>query len=301
MKRTADYLNEAAKNNNVFYELSEEERDGLKKCLLEIYQDVAHICEKYNLCIMLSGGSALGAVRHQGFIPWDDDLDAMMSRKDYNKLIEVFEKELGEKYELSVPQMGKEVDTLSMLVIKRNTLMVDCYKESITGIKMDIFPIEKVPTNKLFRTTIAYISDIFRIIILSVPIYKTKNELYKQLFMSTLRSKLHYHIRYVAGKIFSIFPQKFLFDTFDKFVSGFKGQVYCTIPIGRKQYKGEIQRNEVFFPPQKTIFEGIEVNVPNDVSSYLTKLYGDYMQIPPLEKRERHFYTKFSLDTMKSL
>ena len=101
MKRTTDCLNDDVKRSDGFYELSDDERYKLKQCLMEIYQDITFICKKYNLTFMLGGGSALGAVRHKGFIPWDDDLDLMMSREDYNKLIKVFPKEVGDKYIIS--------------------------------------------------------------------------------------------------------------------------------------------------------------------------------------------------------
>lgn len=90
MRRTADYLNEVANNDNLFYELSEEERIELRLCLLSIYNDISQICVKYGLTLMLGGGSALGAVRHKGFIPWDDDMDLMMPRKDFEVLKSVF-------------------------------------------------------------------------------------------------------------------------------------------------------------------------------------------------------------------
>ena len=65
-----------------------------------MFVDIKRICDKHNLILMLSGGSALGAVRHKGFIPWDDDIDLMMPRDDYDKFIDLFEEELGEKYYL---------------------------------------------------------------------------------------------------------------------------------------------------------------------------------------------------------
>ena len=75
----------------------------MKQCLLEMYSDILRVCEKYNIRVMLGGGSALGAVRHGGFIPWDDDLDLIMPREDYNKFISVFDKELSDLYEITSP------------------------------------------------------------------------------------------------------------------------------------------------------------------------------------------------------
>mgnify|MGYP000934529859 FL=1 len=68
-----------------------------------MYSDILRVCEKYNIRVMLGGGSALGAVRHGGFIPWDDDLDLIMPREDYNKFISVFDKELSDLYEITSP------------------------------------------------------------------------------------------------------------------------------------------------------------------------------------------------------
>jgi lipopolysaccharide cholinephosphotransferase len=81
--------------------------------------------------------------------------------------------------------------------------------------------------------------------------------------------------------------------------SGGRESRYCTIPTGRKSYNGEALPKDVFFPPVQALFEGITVHIPRSAGTYLQNLYGDYMQIPPPEKRERHFYTAFSLDTAK--
>lgn len=299
MKYTGDYLNEFAKTNKIFFELSEEERVGLKQCLLEMYQDIAHVCNKYNLCIMLGGGSALGAIRHQGFIPWDDDFDLMMPRKDYNKLIEVFNDELGDKYMLMAPRTKESSEILFMQILKKNTRLRTInnnQEDRKRCIYIDIFPIENAPTNKYLQYWIGIIVFYWHVILYSVGIYKAKDPLYKELFMSSFKSRLIYYIRYFLGMLFSLFPRKKSVDLFDAFVSNIKGNKYCTIPTGRKKYKGEILPREVFFPMSKAIFEGIEVSVPNDVDAYLTNLYDNYMQIPPPEKRERHFYTEFSLN-----
>ena len=303
MKRVAaEHFNKIANTSNVFYEFSEEERKAFQKCLFEIYQDVANVCKKYNLCIMVSGGTALGAIRHQGFIPWDDDLDVMMPREDYNQLINIFDKELGEKYLLSAPESGKESNEAILEVIKKNTLMrrVNNNKNRKNGIRIDVFPIERTPSNKFAQKIISFIADIIHIIIGCKNVFINNDPFYKQCLMGSFQMKLHYYARYMVGLVFSLIPRQFLCVQFNKFVSQFKGDEYCAIPMGRKYYGGEILPRNVFFPTKTAIFEGIEVDIPNDVDAYLKNLYGNYMRIPEIDEREQHCIVDFSLDTTKS-
>ncbi|MGM9579929.1 MAG: LicD family protein, partial [Anaerovibrio sp.] len=85
-----------------------------------MYCDIKAVCDKYNLTIVLGGGSALGAVRHKGFIPWDDDLDLNMPRKDYEKLLSVLEAELGKEYYFSAPHT-KGVESQFLKIHKKDT------------------------------------------------------------------------------------------------------------------------------------------------------------------------------------
>lgn len=301
MIRTADLLNEfASKRSDVFIQLTDEERKALQMCLLGIYQDVTAVCDKYKLTIMLGGGSVLGAIRHQGFIPWDDDMDAMMPREDYDKFIKYFEKELGGKYFLEAPRTPNKSDILYMQVIKKGTRLLslnNVYEDDKNGLRIDIFPIERTSSNRLYRKILGCISNFSYRILHSIPFstVHAKNPLYRECYMYSFQTKLIYYSRYCIGLFLSVFPQKKLFDAYDKFISSNKGNEYCTIPTGRKHYEGETLLRNVFLPVKKANFEGVEVNVPNDADAYLKNLYGDYMAIPPIEKRERHFYVEFKL------
>jgi lipopolysaccharide cholinephosphotransferase len=266
-----------------------------------MYQDVAVVCEKYNLCIMLSYGSVIGAIRHKGFIPWDDDMDVMMPRKDYNMLIKIFNKELGDKYYLSVPRNGDDSRTLFMTINKKNTLMVgvtDFIVKNMKGIKLDVFSIEDVPNNFLMQKIKGSLAVLFRFIVLSINFYLDKN--HKQYYSSSVQAKLWFYFRYFIGASVSIFSRRYLYDKYDSFVSSSKGNKFVTIcTSGRGGYLKEILPRDVFFPVSKGIFEGIEVNLPNKPDVYLRREYGDYMRIPPPEKRERHYFIDFSLDTTR--
>jgi len=301
VKRTSDYLNEAAQGNALFYELSEEERASLKKCLLEIYTDVARVCEKRRLCVMLGGGSALGAVRHKGFIPWDDDFDALMPREDYNRLIEIFDAELGGKYVLSVPSAKHECKTLFMLIMKKHTRLREINDPvagaGLQGVKIDVFPIDNAPDNVIARKLKGLAAEVMRVAFVSAAFYQSRDPLFKKCFMRSLGTRAHYYIRYLVGMVLSVFKLKTLYRAFDRFVSSGGGTgKYCNIPTGRLGYAGETHPRGVFFPPSTAVFEGLEVKLPHDAGAYLRRLYGDFMTVPPPEKRERHFYTEFSLD-----
>ena len=97
MKSDFELMNELAKRSDYLRELTDDESKALKKTLLAMYVDIARLCEAHNLTVMLCGGSCLGAIRHKGFIPWDDDLDLLIPRRDYEQMIRLLEQvELGE-------------------------------------------------------------------------------------------------------------------------------------------------------------------------------------------------------------
>ena len=232
MKRTSDYLNEIAREGNVFYELSEEERASLKECLLSMYKDIAKVCEKYNLTVMLGGGSALGAVRHHGFIPWDDDLDLMIPREDYNKLKDIFSDELSKKYALSVPRQRGEQKTLFMQIIKKNTKLIyieDLNNEETNGIRIDIYAIENLPDNYFSRIIKCYFMNILRIISISIRIYTHRNNPLKKIFYKSFSRRIYYNTRIIIGFLFSFIGRKKMYNFFDRIASSSKGKEYCTI------------------------------------------------------------------------
>jgi lipopolysaccharide cholinephosphotransferase len=273
------------------YKLSNAERKQLQQTLTDIYIDVASVCEKHDLRLLLGGGTCLGAVRHKGFIPWDDDLDLIMPRKDYNELLGIFDKELSDKYDLVEPGKTKTGQRLFAKIMKKNTTYIEVNttdSNTPTGIFIDIFPVESLPDNKLLRVVFLFIGDISTTVINIISAY--------QLGFNKPRKV---HIKLI-GFITSIFSYYKWFKVYNSFISCSSGKKYCTIPSGRKGVYGEVQPTETFFPATKGIFEKIEVALPNKYDTYMKSLYGNYMDLPPVEQRQtEHYLTKFSLSHSK--
>ncbi len=123
-------------------QLTDEEVQKLRAVFLEAFQDLSDCCEKHNLTIMLIGGTVIGAVRHKGFIPWDDDLDVAMPRDDFEKLKEIFETELGYKYILSSPNYKNNANNRFPMMLVKDTLFVEAGnspEDEVSKIKIDIF------------------------------------------------------------------------------------------------------------------------------------------------------------------
>lgn len=274
-------------------QLDEEEIVRLRKIFLDAFSDLSACCIKNGLTLMLIGGSVLGAVRHEGFIPWDDDLDVAMPRADFDKLKVIFERELGDKYILASPNYKNNATNRFPMMLVKNTLFVEAGNSpdsDSSKIKIDIFIIENVPENNLYRAIKGLCCTALMAMGSYEDTYEHQNEIFKNYMCKTRKGEQEYYRRIRIGRFFSFFRFQKWMNIIDKACQYKKSTVLMGIPTGRGHYFGEIRQKKTFLPISTGIFEGLEVNLPGNPDDYLSNLYGsDYMTPPPVEQRERHF------------
>ena len=245
--------------------------------------EVKRICEKNNLRYWAVSGTCLGAVRHKGFIPWDDDLDIAMPDKDYLSFLEIAPKELTYPFQLITECEAKHSTCLFAKVHNIDTTMIeaaeinytDCYK----GIFIDIFPFNGLPKNNLLRT--AYIWKLIAIETMNIkqrlPISAA----------TTLKGKLLY---LVLKPINTLLPYGYWVNVWKRnaFKYSFDKFRYSTFANDREAFK-------LVFPHEclnsfiEIPFESTTIKIPQGWDDMLKKLYGDYMKLPPENERQpRH-------------
>lgn len=298
MKSKKQLMTELSHKVDYFRMLTDEESALLKQTLLSIYKDIADVCARNDLTVMLIGGSCLGAVRHKGFIPWDDDLDLLMPRRDYNKFISLLESgALGDKYEFTYA--GSKIDSRVPFIklYLKNTLDIEIGIENSPqpkGIFVDIFPLENIPTNTIVRSLRGFFTNAFRYIsnvTFEIEYHSNLYEEYCSLDPDILKD---YKRRQIIGRIFGCMVKHSTWQKWYNNLSAYNKETSLMgIPMGRGLYKGEILDRKHFLPVSFGTFEGMTVCLPHNPDAYLKNLYRNYMEIPPEDKRERHFVYKF--------
>lgn len=270
--------------------ISEEQRNQIQAVLLEMYVDILHVCEKYNLVPFLAGGCALGAVRHGGFIPWDDDLDIAMLREHYDILLNVIETEYPDKYIVNAPEKSEKPKERFAKIMKKGTLfkeIVTVPDEDLNGIFVDVFPLENIPDNDIVKTVKGIRCNMAEFIGSQVFLRENATPESKSLLKAT--GGASYAVRTAVGIIFGVKKSKWWYQHINK-LGQYRNNATkrCASVYGRKHYFGEILNRTQIMPPRYVDFCGIKAPVFNDLEGYLTLMYGDYMKIPPVEKREVH-------------
>lgn len=283
---------------DIIHEVTDEELKQLQQCFLEMMADFIRVCDENDLCYMVAGGTALGSVRHQGFIPWDDDVDFLMPREDLNRLVEIFDETMGDKYEMTAPNSKYQLESMITTIYKKDTVKASflLYNAPFPkGVHMDLFAIESVPVNPLARRVKGTTAMILQYIAVSTLFYTYRNKEKKEFFYQTTPGKINYHLRCMVGFLFSFRQYEAWGNLFDRFVRGKKDTGLWAVPTDIGHYFGHIMPKSVYYPPVKGPFEGMQVNLPHDVDAYLKNQYGDYMKIPPVEDREKHYSVGFDL------
>lgn len=249
-----------------------------------ILKDFHDICEENNIEYYLCGGTALGAVRHGGFIPWDDDIDVMMFRKEFYKLCKVIDK-YSDKYDfLSIFTKDKYYRVYAKLSLKNTKTNEnwDRNADFTLGISLDVFVLDFIPKNNFKKNL--FIKK-WKFLYELAGFFEVRT---KDLYFSKNRQRIG---RFVV-KLMDIFHinQNLLIKQHRKLkVENTDSTEVVHVILGKN---GEMVQYplDCFYPPKKVKFEDIELYNPHDDHVYLETLYGDYMKIPPKEERENHSY-----------
>ena len=298
MFRTKDIYMQMCHQSDELHELTEEERIRLQAHLRKMYKDVEAVCLRHGLTVMLADGSVLGAIRHGGFIPWDDDTDLNMPRRDYEEFINTYASELPDHYKVFAPNSVNGPISNFAKVVDMNTEIIGPGEENSSichGISLDIFPLEGIaPNRRLYNKYKKFCSMALIYIIGSVTQYSAHSKLYKRLMSGSLAARFNYWFRELIGFFFSFRSREEWQNMFDSFVRNTDNTGFVHRPSDI--YKWEPIPIDVYLPVKQIAFDDITAYIPNNPEYLLEYDYGDWRYIPKPEERWAHFLVsiKFS-------
>lgn len=253
--------------------------EEIKQIELNILLSFKQFCEEQNLRYYLAGGTLLGAIRHKGFIPWDDDIDVCMPRKDYEIFIKEFDK-FHDYYKLKNLSKGNFTAPFSKIVDLR-TIIINKYNISDidTNLWIDVFPVDGLPD------TLSEIACIYK----KCGFYR-KVLMLNDAMLGEGKTKIRKYLKYFLKPLARLYGKKRCVDNILKLASqypydkhGYVGDiVWGLYGIGECMLKNEFEKIFV------VEFEGHTFPTFSCWDSYLRGLYGDYMKLPPKEKRITH-------------
>lgn len=263
------------------------EHEQLRRAQLMIAREIKRICKKYDINYFLDAGSMLGAVRHGGFIPWDDDMDIGMPKEDYRRFLEVAQKELGDKYFVDNYNTNDE----NPLVFTKIRLLGTQYIENKSNVMakhneifVDVFPYYYISDNNIIRKIEAFRMQLLAHMLLikgGFKVWKGESNLKYFKFLPVQILSHVFSSRYIKAKMEKLYDKHE--NTHNICVHSGSCYNYWYFP------------KAIFDKMIDIKFENDLFKIPEDYDVFLTQAYGDYMQLPPEEDRKTHQIIKLDM------
>ena len=270
-------------------EYNEELLHRVQQLELGILKDFVHVCEENHLTWWAFWGTGIGALRHGGFIPWDDDIDVCLPRKDYDRLLAVLARDYADRYEIVNGDTYETFPLATTRLTLRDSRFVEASLKDLQcplGIFLDVYafdhvaPDPKAAKRQMWKTWIHSKFLILRFI--PRPVLPVRG---------AAAALLHLATAAVHGclKLFRVSPRK-IYRRMIAATAKYNDQPAAAYGFfaDTAPDKG-ILRFEDLFPLRKIPFEDMELYFPNRLEEMLTVYYGDFAQLPPVEKRRNHF------------
>ena len=253
---------------------------------LEILDDIDHFCRENNLRYSLGYGTLLGAIRHKGYIPWDDDIDLIMPRPDYDRFLAEYRSDRNEVIDLNAHPAC--VETFAK-VSRKGTLMVDdLLGRGLWGINVDIFPLDGIPSEGM-ETYYDKLWEKKDMVARICPFYKVVGHGRGLWFVKYLLKRIHYPTRKNVTTLKQELVAALRSNSFEE--SGMAGTYF------ESRTCNEFMEKDIYVDYTDLPFEGKTYRGLKRYDDYLTHIYGDYMTPPPVDGREsRHQYKVYRLD-----
>ena len=268
--------------------------DELRQIQLGILTELDSLCRKLDIRYSLCGGTLLGAVRHRSFIPWDDDIDIIMPRPDYDNLIS-YCKENETPFRLISHETESEYGYLFAKATDRSTVITDknCGSEALqTGVYVDIFPVDAL------GDTLSEAQKAFSATRFKRELLVAKN--WNRFFRSKNRGIIYEPIRLAFFILSRFFSKKALISSIESaYDKKFGTTAYCAAICGSYRSR-EILPTSVYCEYTELEFEKRSFMAIKDYDAYLSAIYGDYMTPPPKEKQvTHHSFTAYFKEEIK--
>lgn len=258
----------------------------LHEVQLMMLKDFIELCEKYDITYFMDGGSLLGCIRHGGFIPWDDDIDIILFREDYEKFLK-YSHELSAKYDIINSDNYEYYCRLYTKLSLKETRNYDFFERNtdfIFGINIDIFVFDNIPNGKIKKNLFKIHYEIFKKFlflyeITTCDVYLSKNKEKIGHFIRALFKLLH-----INNKTLKKMGSKLI----TKSINADSDYIFNL----STSYNFDAFNKNIFKKSKKVKFETLNVNIPLGFDEYLTQIYGNYMEIPPKDKQVNHGFEK---------
>lgn len=256
--QTTDLFKKLSLSNKNLISLNEEQLKKLQETILLIADDIIGICEENNINYHLTGGSALGAIRHNGFIPWDDDMDIDVARKDYDKLINLIKKQYGDKYYIHNPRNSDGFNIPATQIRNKTSIVRGCIDANNTqcGAYIDIAIIENTFDNPILRKIHGLGSLMFGFIVSCRKFYQDREYLLK-IVKDNKEARKIFKTKINIGRLFSFLTLRrwtIIYDCWNRLCKN-ENTKLVTVPTGRKHFFGELYNREDFYFQTKHEFE----------------------------------------------
>lgn len=260
----------------------------VQECGIEVLKVFAKICEENNLTYFMIGGTLLGAIRHKGFIPWDDDIDVAMPRQDYEKLLSMSNEFDINPYYFDHFKKNNNMLRAMIMVLKDRSVKIDYLHDNNfvehSDYKIDILPIDGTPNNKIVRKIFYLRLLVYRAIFKFTVIDEVnmnnldKNRPFIEKFLISF-ARITKLGKYIDGhKVLN--KLEAMLKSYDMYKSDICGTFHGAYKLR------EFVNSKYFMKRQMYSFEGTDFYGPRDYDGYLKCIYGDYMKLPPVERRK---------------